>query len=514
MSKNKNQAIWKSRIKKKTSSLFQKVGSSVDIDKELYKEDIKVSTAHVEMLFRQKIISFKIKNKIIYGLNKIEREISGKKFQFNKMFEDIHMNIEKRLFEIIGEDAGYLHTARSRNAQVITDFKIWMRSSVININKKLEDIHMNIEKRLFEIIGEDAGYLPTARSRNDQVITDFKIWMRSSVLNINKKLDVSLKSLLVIAQKNIKTVMPGLTHLKNAQPVSFAHYLLAYLEMFKRDKKRFLNNLESLSENPLGVAALTGTSFNIDRNFTTKKLGFKKPTNNSIDTVSDRDFVLDYLFNISVCSMHISRVAEELIIWNSDGFKMIGLSDKIVTGSSIMPQKKNPDLLEYLRGKSGTSFGNLFSMLTILKGLPLSYFKDLQDDKEIVFKSNETINNCLSIFNEILKNFYPNKQIMLKLAEEGFTTATDLADYLVKKHNFTFRNAYHLTGTIVNYAEKMKKKLSQLSLKELQKLEPKLDSEVLKIFDLNHSVNSKKSFGGTSFDNIKKMLTRYKKEIK
>ena len=463
MSKNKNQAIWKSRIKKKTSSLFQKVGSSINIDKELYKEDIKVSIVHVEMLFRQKIISFKVKNKIIYGLNKIEREISGKKFQFSKKFEDIHMNIEKRLFEIIGEDAGYLHTARSRN---------------------------------------------------DQVITDFKIWMRSSVTNINKKLDETLKSLLVIAQKNIKTVMPGLTHLKNAQPVSFAHYLLAYLEMFKRDKKRFLNNLESLSENPLGVAALTGTSFNIDRNFTTKKLGFKKPTNNSIDTVSDRDFVLDYLFNISVCSMHISRVAEELIIWNSDGFKMIGLSDKIVTGSSIMPQKKNPDLLEYLRGKSGTSFGNLFSMLTILKGLPLSYFKDLQDDKEIVFKSNEILNNCLSIFNEILKNFYPNKQTMLKLAEEGFTTATDLADYLVKKHDFTFRNAYHLTGAIVNYAEKKKKRLSQLSLKELQNLEPKLDTEVLKIFDLSHSVNSKKSFGGTSFDNIKKMLSRYKKEIK
>ena len=463
MSKNKNQAIWKSRIKKKTSSLFQKVGSSIDIDKVLYKEDIKVSIVHAEMLFKQKIISFKIKNKIVYGLNKIEREIANNKFVFNKKFEDIHMNIEKRLFEIIGEDAGYLHTARSRN---------------------------------------------------DQVITDFKIWMRSSVININKKLDVTLKSLLIIAQKNITTIMPGLTHLKNAQPVSFAHYLLAYLEMFKRDKKRFLNNLISLSENPLGVAALTGTSFNIDRNFTTKKLGFKKPTNNSIDTVSDRDFVLDYLFNISVCSMHISRVAEELIIWNSDGFKMISLSDKIVTGSSIMPQKKNPDLLEYLRGKSGTSFGNLFSMLTILKGLPLSYFKDLQDDKEIVFKSNETLNNCLGVFNEILKNFYPNKQTMLKLAEEGFTTATDLADYLVKKHDFTFRNAYYLTGTIVNYAEKKKKKLSQLSLKELQNLEPKLDSEVLKIFDLSHSVNSKKSFGGTSFDNIKKMLSRFKKEIK
>ena len=214
--------------------------------------------------------------------------------------------------------------------------------------------------------------------------------------------------------------MPGFTHLKNAQAVSFAHYLLAYVEMFKRDKQRFINNLESLSENPLGVAALAGTSFNIDRNFTTKKLGFKKPTNNSIDTVADRDFVLDFLYSVSVCSLHISRIAEEFIIWNSDAFNLINLSDGVVTGSSIMPQKKNPDLLEYLRGKSGTSFGNLFSMLTILKGLPLSYFKDLQDDKEIVFKSNETLMNCIQILNEILKNFSPNKKKMLELANIGY----------------------------------------------------------------------------------------------
>jgi len=461
MAKNKNnQAIWNTRIKKDVSSLFQKVGNSIDIDKKLYKEDIAGSIAHVEMLFRQKIISFKIKNKIIYGLNKIEKEIIKKKFEYSKKYEDIHMNIEKRLFQIIGEDAGYVHTARSRN---------------------------------------------------DQVITDFKIWIRSATNEINKSLDNIIKTILKVSEKNIYTIMPGFTHLKNAQAISFAHYLMAYVEMFNRDKQRFINNLKNLSENPLGVAALSGTSFNIDRNFTTKKLGFIKPTNNSIDTVADRDFVLDFLYSVSVCSLHISRMAEEFIIWNSDGFNLINLSDKVVTGSSIMPQKKNPDLLEYLRGKSGISFGNLFSMLTILKGLPLSYFKDLQDDKEIVFKSNETLMNCIQILNEILKNFNPNKKKMLELANTGYITATDLADYLVKNHEMPFRKAYQVTASVVNYAEKKKKKLHELNINELNKIEPKLTKDVLKIFDLKYSVNSKKSYGGTSFDNIKKMITKYKK---
>ena len=462
MAKNKNnQAIWNTRIKKQ-SSLFQKVGNSIDIDKRLYKEDIAGSIAHVEMLFKQKIISFKIKNKIIYGLNKIEKEILKNKFEFNKKYEDIHMNIEKRLFQIIGEEAGYVHTARSRN---------------------------------------------------DQVITDFKMWMKSATLEINKQIDKILKNTLKVAEKNIETIMPGFTHLKNAQPISFAHYLMAYVEMFGRDKKRFLNNLESLNENPLGVAALTGTSFNIDRYYTTKKLGFKTPTNNSIDTVSDRDFVLDFLYSVSVCSMHISRVAEELIIWNSDGFNLIKLSDKVVTGSSIMPQKKNPDLLEYLRGKSGTTYGNLFSMLTILKGLPLSYFKDLQDDKEIIFKSYDTIINCLKIFDEILKNFSPNKNKMLELASNGYITATDLADYLVKNHAMSFREAYQKTAAIVNLAEKRNKKLNELEIGDLKKIEPKLTNEVLKIFDLKNSINAKKSYGGTAFDNIKKMILKYKKQL-
>jgi argininosuccinate lyase len=306
--------------------------------------------------------------------------------------------------------------------------------------------------------------------------------------------------------------MPGFTHLKNAQAISFAHYLMAYVEMFNRDKKRFENNLDNLYENPLGVAALAGTSFNIDRNYTSKKLGFKKPTNNSIDTVADRDFVLDFLYCTSVCAMHISRIAEELIIWNSDTFRLINLSDKIVTGSSIMPQKKNPDLLEYLRGKSGNTYGNLFSMLTILKGLPLSYFKDLQDDKEIVFKSYDTLINCLKIFNEILKNISPNKKRMLKLANTGYTTATDLADYLVKNHSMSFRIAYQKTAAAVNLAEKNKKNLDELSLAEFKKIDSNLTNEVLKVFDLKNSVNSKRSYGGTSFDNIKKMIMKYKKQ--
>ena len=462
MTKNKNnRVIWSTRIKKNTSPIFQKVGSSLKFDKRLYKEDILGSIAHVEMLFRQKIISFKIKNKIIYGLNKIEREISNNKFSFDEMYEDIHMSIENRLFQIIGEEAGYIHTARSRN---------------------------------------------------DQVITDFKIWIKSATRQIVSCLDKIIFSSLKLAEKNIKTIMPGFTHLKNAQVISFGHYIMAYVEMFTRDKKRFLNNLDNLNENPLGVAALAGTSFNIDRNFTTKKLGFKKPTNNSIDTVADRDFVLDFLYSVSVCSMHISRITEELILWNSDAINMIKLSDKVVTGSSIMPQKKNPDLLEFLRGKTGSTYGNLFSMLTILKGLPLSYFKDLQDDKELLFKSNDTLVNCLKIFDEILKNISPNKKEMLKLANNGFVTATDLADYLVKNHSLSFREAYQKTASLVNFAEKNKKKLYELDLEVLKKIEPKLTKEVLKIFDLHNSVNSKKSYGGTSFENIKKMIMKYKKK--
>ena len=460
MTKNKNnQSVWSERIKKRKSSVFDKVGSSLYIDKKLYKEDILVSLAHTEMLHKQKIINFKIKNKIFFGLNRIKNEITKKKFIFKKNDEDIHMSIERRLFEIIGDDAGYLHTARSRNDQVITDFKIWLKLSTEEIVKMLKNLK---------------------------------------------------KTILNLAEKNVYTIMPGFTHLKHAQPISFAHYILAYIEMFERDICRFQNNLKSLSENPLGVGALSGTSFNIDRKFTTKKLKFKSETKNSIDTVSDRDFVLDFLYSSSLCSMHISRLAEEFVIWNSDAFGLIKINDNIITGSSIMPQKKNPDPLEFLRGQTGSAYGNLFSMLTILKGLPLSYYKDLQDDKKIVFQSHEILINSILVLNEFLKNFSVNKRRMMELANMGYITATDLADFIVKELNYPFRKAYNITAKIVNFCEKRKKKFTDLNISEIKKIEPKINKDVFKIFDLYSCISSKKSYGGTSFANIKKMIKKYK----
>ena len=461
MSKNKNnKPVWSARIKKKGSNLFAKVGSSINIDKRLYKQDIKASTVHVEMLFKKKIITLQIKNKIIWGLQKIFNEINKKKFTFNNQAEDIHMSIEKRLFELIGDDAGFIHAARSRN---------------------------------------------------DQVLVDFKLWMIEASEDIIKEIDSTVNIIIKIAEKNIFTVMPSFTHLKNAQPISFAHYILAYVEMFSRDKKRFLNNKEFLLENPLGVAAVAGTNFDIDRQYTTKKLKFKIPTGNSIDTVSDRDFVLDFLYSISVCANHISRFSEEFILWNSDAFDLIRLKDKVVTGSSIMPQKKNPDTLEYLRGKTGNIYGNLFSMLTILKGLPLSYFKDLQDDKELAFKSFDQVKISLQIMREVLNNFIINKKKMIKLAETGYTTATDLADYIVQQYKYPFRKAYLITSKIVNLAEKKGKTLDRLTVNEIKSVDKKLNEDVIKLFNIENSVKSKKSYGGTSFENIKKMIKKYKK---
>ena len=464
MRKNKNNhAVWSTRIKKETSGTFKKVGSSINVDKRLYKEDIKGSIVHTEMLYKQKIISIKTKDKILWGLNRIKNEIEKKKFKFDISKEDIHMNIESRLFELIGDDAGFMHTARSRNDQVITDLKMWMKDSVNEIDKLLLRV---------------------------------------------------IKSLLNNSQKNIKTILPGFTHLKNAQPISLSHYFLSCVEMFNRDKKRFKNSYDSLNENPLGVCAISGTSFKIDRWYTTKKLKFSKPTNNSIDTVSDRDFVLDFLYNVAVCTMHISRISEELIIWNSDQFNFINLKDNLVTGSSIMPQKKNPDTLEYLRGKAGISYGSLISMLTIVKGLPLSYFKDLQDDKELVFNSFDTLKNSLLIFDEILKGLIINKQAMLEAANKGYTTSTDLADAMVKNLKITFRESYKITSKIINLAEKLNLSLDDLNLDQVKGIDKRLNDQILEQTKIKNSVNSKKSYGGTSFENIKKMINKLKKEIK
>jgi len=460
--KNKNKTVWSKRLKGSPSKLFERIGASVHIDKRLYKQDIFASKVHTQMLIKQKIIPIKDGNKIIAGLRKIEKLIDNKKFQFEAKYEDIHLNIEKKLFEIIGPSAGFLHTARSRN---------------------------------------------------DQVVTDFKLWVKKSTNEIIYEISKLMKSILLKSEKNIDTVMPGFTHLKNAQPVSFAHYLLAYFEMLKRDRKRFNNNLDLLDESPLGVAALSGTSYNIDRFYTSKKLGFKQPTSNSIDTVSDRDFAIDFLYACAVCAMHLSRLAEDFIILNSDAYKLIDFNDKMLTGSSIMPQKKNPDPAELIRGRTGINYGKLNSMLTIMKGLPISYFKDLQDDKSLVFDGFDTLKDTLSLSSELIKNLKPNKKRMLNMANSGFTTATDFADYLVKQKKIPFRESYNISSKLVNYAEKKDKNLSELSFDEVKKFYKNLDKKILQIFEVKNSMNSKKSYGGTSSKNVRNMIKRYKKDL-
>jgi argininosuccinate lyase len=461
--KNKNKTIWSNRFKSKISPSFQKIGSSINIDKRLYEQDIAASIVHTQMLIKQRIIKNDDGNKIINGLKKIKTQIDKGQFTFQEKFEDIHLNIEKKLFEIIGPAAGFLHTARSRN---------------------------------------------------DQVVTDFKLWIKKSSKEILKDISLVMKNLIKKAEKNTDTVMPGLTHLKNAQPISFAHYLLSYYEMLKRDQKRFENNIKLIDECPLGSAALSGTSYKIDRNYTAKKLGFKKPTDNSIDSVSDRDFAIDFLYASAVCAMHLSRLAEDFIIYNSDAFALISFNDNMLTGSSIMPQKKNPDPAELIRGKVGISYGKLNSMLTIMKGLPMSYFKDLQDDKEIVFDGYDTLKDTLTMSAELINAVKPIKMNMLEMASKGYTTATDFADYLVKEKHLSFRESYTISAKLVNFAEKNKKKLSELSLEEVKKVYKDLDKKVLKVFDVTNSMNIKKSYGGTSELNVKSMIKKYKKEIK
>ena len=461
--RNKNKTVWSNRFSKGNSRNFQRIGSSINIDKRLYKEDIFASIIHAQMLVKQRIIPKKDGTKIIKGLKKIEKEIEKNKFKFNERFEDIHQNIEKRLFEIIGQSAGHLHTARSRN---------------------------------------------------DQVVTDFKIWVKKASLDINDILNSLIKSILKKAEKNIDTVMPGFTHLKNAQPISFAHYLLAYVEMLNRDKKRFLNNIDLIDECPLGSAALAGTSYKIDRQFTAKKLGFKKPTGNSIDAVCDRDFAIDFLSAAATCAMHMSRLAEDFIIFNSEAFNFLKFSDRVLTGSSIMPQKKNPDPAELIRGKTAINYGKLNSMLTIMKGLPISYYKDLQDDKALVFDSYDTLKDTLLMANELIFNLNTNKINMKQMAQKGYTTATDFADYLVKNKNFPFREAYVTSSKLVNYAEKKRVRLDELSLKEINKFLKKNEINNTKIFDVVSSMNSKTSYGGTATKNIKSMIKKYRKELK
>ena len=462
MGKTKTNKVWGTRMKSKPSELLTKINASIDVDKELYQQDINGSIAHCKMLAKQKIIKSDISKKIVNGLEKIRKEIQSKKFKFSQSNEDIHLNIEKRLFEIIGPNAGFLHIARSRN---------------------------------------------------DQVTTDFKLWVIDASQNLNIEIKKLIKALIKLAEKNKNVIMPGFTHLKNAQPVLFSHYLLAYIEMFKRDHKKFTNVIKNTSENPLGSAALAGTGFAIDRFYTSKQLGFLKPTDNSIDGVSDRDYAIEFLFVSSLCSMHLSRLAEEIILWNSDIVNMININDKMLTGSSIMPQKKNPDGAELLRGKSGAIYGNLNSLLVTMKGLPLSYFKDMQEDKKPVFETFKILSLNLKIAKELVESISPNKAIMKKFANYGYTTATDFADYLVKK-GLSFREAHKKSAKLVNVAEKKNLSLDELSFSEIKKIDKLIKPDVIKALKIENSVNSKTSYGGTSIKNVVKMLKKLKKEFK
>ena len=454
--------VWGKRMKHKTNNILQDVNASINIDKALYNEDIDASIIHCKMLSKQKIISPKVSKKIVLGLNKIRNEIIRKKFKFSKKYEDIHLNIENRLFQIIGSDAGYLHIARSRNDQVTTDFKLW----IIKSSKILKE---NIKNLILELIK--------------------------------------------LSKKNINVIMPGFTHLKNAQPVLFAHYMLAYVEMFKRDIIKLDNLIRNTSENPLGSGALAGTSLKIDRNFTTKKLNFNKPTSNSMDAVSDRDYALEFMFVCSINAMHLSRFAEEIIIWNSDIAKMISIKDDMLTGSSMMPQKKNPDSAEIVRGKTAMIISNLNSLFIIMKALPLSYFKDMQDDKKLVFDCNENLIKNLKLTRNLIKAIKPNKKKMYEYALNGFTTATDFAEYLVNK-GLSFRDAHKKSAQLVNKEKKMNLTLNELQFDDIKKVCKQIDKDVMKIFDISNSVNSKKSFGGTSKINVIKMLNKSEKEMR
>lgn len=460
MSANK---MWGGRFNEKPSEIMQEINQSISFDHKLYKQDIKGSIAHAKMLNKIKILSADEAKKIIDGLKKIEKEIDSDKFTFKIELEDIHMNIESRLKEIIGDIAGKLHTARSRNDQVALDFRLFVRDEIDEIKTLLFDLEKNVVTK---------------------------------------------------AEKNLTVILPGFTHLQVAQPVLFSHHLLAYFEMFKRDISRLDDLRQRMNECPLGACALAGTSFPIDREFTAKELGFNRPTANSMDSVSDRDFAIELLFCLSLIATHLSRFSEEIVIWMSKGFEFIKLSDSFTSGSSIMPQKKNPDAAELVRGKTGRIFGSLFSLLTTLKGLTLTYSKDMQEDKEPVFDATKNIKLCLKAMSGMVADMKINQDKMLKMAGSAFSTATDLADWLVKNLKIPFRNAHHITGQLVKMAEDKGLDLHELKLAEMQKIEKKITKDIFNVLSVENSVASRTSIGGTSALRVKEEITKAKKFLK
>ena len=442
-------------LKKGPSKLLEEINSSIETDHRLYREDIQGSIAHTKMLANKKIISKNEGNAIVKGLNKILKKIETGKVSFKKELEDIHMNIESLLFKEIGITAGKLHTARSRNDQVVTDFKLWIKNNSKSLDKNIQQLQKNL-------------------------------------INVSKK--------------HLNTVLPGYTHLQIAQPISLAHHCLAYVEMFGRDRTRLNDCVNRLNENPLGSAALAGTSFPIDRNLTSKLLGFKKPTVNALDSVSDRDFAVEFIFVLSLLSLHLSRMAEEIILWANSQFHFIDLPDDLATGSSIMPQKKNPDGAELVRGQSSLIIGNLSSLLIILKGLPLAYSKDLQEDKKLVFKSYDTVILSLKVMNELWLKIKFNSKNMLEAVNKSNATASDLADWIVQELDLSFREAYLLTGKIIAYANNNNKKLKDLSLTELKTFNRNISNSAKKVLSSVESIKNKTSFGGTSTQSVKKTI--------
>jgi argininosuccinate lyase len=454
--------MWGGRFAAGPDAVMEAINVSIDVDRKLYRQDIAASKAHAAMLARQGIIAADDAARIAHGLDTILSEIEGGQFVFKRELEDIHMNVEARLAELIGEAAGRLHTARSRNDQVATDFRLWVRDAIDEIDAAL------------------AGYQ---------------------------------RALAEAARAQADTVMPGFTHLQTAQPVTFGHHLLAYVEMAGRDRSRFADARKRLNECPLGAAALAGTSFPLDRDMTAAALGFDRPAANSLDAVSDRDFVLETLAAAAIAAMHLSRFAEEIVIWCSPLVGFLRLSDRFTTGSSIMPQKRNPDAAELVRAKTGRITGAFDALLMVMKGLPLAYQKDMQEDKEGAMDALAALALGLAAMTGMVRDMTPDAERMRAAAGAGYATATDLADYLVRRLGMPFRAAHHVTGRIVAAAEAAGLPLDRLPLAAMQAVEPAITDEVYSVLAVERSVASRRSFGGTAPDNVRQQAEKWLKEL-
>lgn len=454
--------MWGGRFASGPSEIMEEINASISYDQRLYNQDIDGSLAHARMLGDTGILTKADVKKITDGLEQIRGEIKAGKFSYSRQLEDIHMNVEQRLRDLIGDTAGRLHTARSRNDQVATDFKLYVRDTIDHLMSQIRALQLALASK---------------------------------------------------AEQHAGVVMPGYTHLQSAQPVTFGHHCLAYVEMLARDHSRLEDARKRLNECPLGAAALAGTSFPIDRKQTAQTLGFDRPTANSLDSVADRDFILETLSAASISAIHLSRLAEELVIWSSAEFRFVKLSDSFTTGSSIMPQKRNPDAAELIRAKVGRIIGAFNGLAMVMKGLPLAYSKDMQEDKEMAFDALDNFSLALAAMTGMIADLEPNEERLRDAAGGGFSTATDIADWLVRVLNLPFRDAHHITGSIVALAEKQSKTLDQLSLEDMQTIESKITKDIFTVLSVENSVKSRKSYGGTAPTAVRKMARKWIKAL-